>query len=76
MARIADSRGRSDENSGYTRLFGVPRLGQLMSRVQAAVIRTGNELEKLLEDATPEHLRALRSGHLRRRTLNDRAADG
>lgn len=58
MAKISDSKGRSDENSGYARLFGDQQLGQLMSRVQAAVIRTGNELEHLLENETPVHLKA------------------
>lgn len=58
MAKISDSKGRPDENSGYARLFGNQQLGQLMSRVQAAVIRTGNELEHLIEKETPDHLKA------------------
>ena len=58
MPRISDSRGRTDENSGYARLFGSQQLGQLMSRVQATVIRTGNELEALLEKETPDGLKA------------------
>lgn len=53
MARIVDSLGRVDENSGYARLFGNDRLGKLFSRAQAAVIRSGNELEDLLWQATP-----------------------
>lgn len=53
MARIIDSLGRVDENSGYARLFGNDRLGKLFSRAQAAVIRSGNELEDLLWQATP-----------------------
>lgn len=57
MAKIADSKGRSDENSGYTRLFGNPQLGQLMSRVQATAIRTGNELENIVESETPVKLK-------------------
>ena len=48
MARIADSKGRDDENSGYTRLLGLPQLGQLVSRIHATVIRNGNELEQML----------------------------
>lgn len=53
MAKIVDSKGRSDANSGYSRLFGNQQLGQLISRVQAAVIRTGNELEHIIENETP-----------------------
>ncbi|HEX8220248.1 MAG TPA: restriction endonuclease [Chloroflexia bacterium] len=52
MARIRDSKGRSDENSGYTRLIGNRDLGQLLSQVQATVIRSGNELEKILQTYT------------------------
>jgi hypothetical protein len=58
MAKIADSKGRPDENSGYARLFGNQQLGHLISRVQATVIRTGNELEHLIEKETPEELKA------------------
>jgi hypothetical protein len=58
MARISDSKGRMDENSGYTRLFGSPQLGQLMSRVQAAVIRAGNELEDIIQQETPARLKS------------------
>ena len=58
MPKISESKGRPDENSGYTRLFGNQQLGQLLSRVQAAVIRTGNELEKLIESETPDELKA------------------
>jgi len=57
MPKIADSKGRSDENSGYARLFGNQRLGQLLSRVQATVIRTGNELEHIVEEETPDQLK-------------------
>lgn len=52
MARIQDSKGRLDENSGYTRLIGNRELGHLFSQLQAAVIRTGNELEKILRANT------------------------
>ena len=52
MPKIQDSQGRVDENSGYTRLFGVPELGALFSRVQATVIRSGNELEHIIEQRT------------------------
>lgn len=50
MARIADSKGREDDNSGYTRLLGLPELGQLLSRIHATVIRNGNELELMLAE--------------------------
>lgn len=46
MALIRDRRGRGD--GGYTRLFGDPELGNLISRIQSAVIASGNELEKLI----------------------------
>jgi hypothetical protein len=60
MAKIADSEGRSDPNSGYVRLFGNIHLGLLFSRVHATVIRSGNELEDILEDSTPgEYLATL-----------------
>src|SRR5579859_7485139 len=56
--RIEDSRGRRDENSGYARLFGNARLGQLLSRVHATVISSGNDLEARLEKASSEELKA------------------
>jgi hypothetical protein len=56
MAKISETKGRSDANSGYARLFGNQQLGQLMSRVHATVIRTGNELEHIIRDETPHHL--------------------
>jgi len=61
MARIADSRGRDDDNSGYTRLLGVPELGQLLSRVHATVIRNGNELERVLAERCPHRTTGLRA---------------
>jgi hypothetical protein len=57
MPKISESKGRPDENSGYARLFGNQQLGQLLSRVQATVIRTGNELEKLIESETSDDLK-------------------
>jgi hypothetical protein len=44
MALIENCKGRAD--GGYTRLFGDPLLGQLLSRVQSAVIASGSELER------------------------------
>ena len=57
MPRIQDTKGRTDENSGYVRLLGSSRLGLLISKVHATVIRSGNELERLLENATPSALK-------------------
>jgi hypothetical protein len=52
MALIENAKGRRADQSpsGYTRLFGVPELGNLMSRIQAAVISSGSELEQLIWD--------------------------
>jgi hypothetical protein len=57
MAKISETKGRSDAKSGYARLFGSQQLGQLVSRVHATVIRTGNELEHIIESETPAHMR-------------------
>lgn len=50
MALIENVRGRLETQppSGYTRLFGIAALGNLMSRVQGAVIASGTELENLI----------------------------
>ena len=53
MAKISETSGRQDENSGYSRILGNPRLGHLISRVHATTIRAGTELEHLLEASTP-----------------------
>ena len=58
MSKIQDTKGRRDENSGYSRLFGNGSLGHLISRVHATVIRSGNELERLLRDATQPSINA------------------
>jgi hypothetical protein len=52
MALIENAKGRRADQSpsGYTRLFGVPALGNLISRIQAAVISSGSELEQLIWD--------------------------
>ena len=47
MALIEKSKGRT-EGSGYERLFGNPQLGHLLSKVQATVISSGTELEKII----------------------------
>ena len=49
MALIQKAKGRKD-GSGYTRLFDNQELGHLISRVQAAVISSGNELERIIRD--------------------------
>ncbi len=50
MALISNARGRGEDEtpSGYERLFGNRQLGMLMSKVQSAVISTGNELESMI----------------------------
>lgn len=50
MALIKNAKGRraGQAPSGYTRVFGIEELGNLMSRVQGTVISAGNELEKLI----------------------------
>jgi len=50
MAKIRDAKGRREDQSpsGYSRLFGNIELGNLMSRVQGAVISAGTELERLI----------------------------
>jgi hypothetical protein len=53
MARIRETLGRSDGESGYGRLFGVDDLGVLISRVHATSIRNGNELEEMLRAPCP-----------------------
>jgi hypothetical protein len=52
MVLIRDSKGRrKDETpSGYERLTGNKKLGQLLSRCHATVISAGNELERVLEN--------------------------
>jgi hypothetical protein len=51
VALIRNRLGRDD--GGYTRLFGASQLGGLISRVQSAVISSGNELEKLIIERSP-----------------------
>jgi hypothetical protein len=47
MALIELSKGR-EEGGGYERLFGNQKIGHLLSRVQATVISSGTELEKIV----------------------------
>ena len=46
MALLKSAKGRDE--GGYTRLFGDPKLGRLLSRVQSSVIRAGAELEQVI----------------------------
>ncbi len=55
MVKLAESRGQTGE--GFTRIFGNERIGLLLSRVQAAVIRSGFELEETLWAAIPDSLK-------------------
>jgi hypothetical protein len=50
MAKIRNAKGRRKDQSpsGYSRLFGDNALGNLLSRVQGAVISAGSELERLI----------------------------
>jgi len=50
MALIEKAKGRREGQtaSGYTRLFGIDALGNLISRIQGTVISSGTELEKLI----------------------------
>jgi len=50
MAKIRDAKGRrkNQSPSGYSRLFGNVALGNLLSKVHAAVISSENELERLI----------------------------
>ena len=47
MANIEESDPK-ETSGGYERLFGIPALGTLISRIQSTVIKSGNELEVLI----------------------------
>jgi hypothetical protein len=49
MAKIRNAK-KGREDGGYSRVFGHPQLGALMSRVQATTISAGTELEKLISE--------------------------
>jgi len=57
MVKIAGSSSKLTVDSGYIRLFGNQGLGVLMRRIHAAVIRAGNDLELVLERATPSNIK-------------------
>lgn len=50
MVKLADSRPKSGGDA-QTRIIGNAKLGYLLSQVQSAMIRSGNELEDLIRDA-------------------------
>ena len=47
MARLEDAAVR-ETSGGYDRLFGIPALGKLISRIQSTVISSGTELERMI----------------------------
>ncbi len=53
MVKLADSKPKS--SGSFTRIFGDDRMGTLFSKVQSAMIRSGFDLEKILEDTVPEN---------------------
>ena len=54
MVKLSESPGKAGES--FARLFGNNDMGQLLSRLQSAVIRAGHELERVLENATPSEM--------------------
>lgn len=46
--KIKDMKGRTDNNSGYKRVFDNEKLGNLISKIQATVISNGSELERII----------------------------
>jgi len=48
MAKLKDANPKNI-SGGYDRLFGLPALGLLMSKVQSTVISSGSELERLIK---------------------------
>ena len=48
MAKISERKPKNI-SGGYERIFGISELGMLMSKVQSAVIASGNELEKIIQ---------------------------
>lgn len=48
MAKLQDAKPKN-VSGGYDRLFGIPELGLLMSKVQSTVISSGSELERIIK---------------------------
>ncbi len=60
MARLEKAKGsKTPQNSGYTRVLGITKLGALMSKVQSTVITAGTELEKLIWENSPTRIEDL-----------------
>ena len=55
MVKIQESRGKSGES--FARIFGNERMALLFSKVQSAVIRSGFELESMIESAIPSEMK-------------------
>ncbi len=55
MARLKEAKtGRPD--GGYTRLFGIPKLGALISQVHGRIISAGSELEQIILEHSNSNL--------------------
>ena len=54
MVKLSDSKPKSGGDA-QTRILGNEELGYLLSQVQSAMIRSGNELEDLIRDSIPEN---------------------
>lgn len=54
MVKLQDSKGKIGE--GYARIFGNARMAVLLSKLQSAIIRSGFELETMLEAAVPAEM--------------------
>lgn len=52
MAKIENAKPKN-VSGGYVRLFGIPALGTLASKVQSTVISSGRELEKMILERVP-----------------------
>lgn len=52
MARLRNAKPRNISGA-YERLFDDPELGALASKIQSAVISSGNELERMIVDIVP-----------------------
>jgi hypothetical protein len=54
MVKLEDSKGKAGDT--FVRIFGNARMAVLFSKTQSAVIRSGFELERMIEDAVPEQI--------------------
>ena len=53
MALLRNTRTKN-RSEAYDRLFGVPELGALASKIQSTVISVGNELERIISKSVPK----------------------